>query len=353
MQLIRVLALFFAATLPGFAQTTGNAGAGLPKDPRGILAAAAPFYDFSSPELKPWHLKATYQLYDEKGKPSEQGVYEYWWASPKVYRSTWTRQNATHSDWHTADGKHAYLATGERLGLFEYKLRNELMSPLPRIGDLDASKFRLERQSVSSGGVKFPCVMVIPVLPLHPQMQTEPLGIFPTYCFDPKLPVLRTSYSFGTLTTEFNNVVEVQKKYLPREILYFDGKREILSATVDGVTPLTPSDPAFTPAETATLANVDRVEISAGVAQGMLLKKLPPDYPLDAKNASFSGTVTLEAIIGTDGSVRDLQVLASPMPSLADSALEAVSHWEYKPYMLNGEPVEVKTTVDVFYSFTR
>ena len=85
----------------------------------------------------------------------------------------------------------------------------------------------------------------------------------------------------------------------------------------------------------------------------MLLKKLPPDYPLDAKNASFSGTVTLEAIIGTDGSVRDLQVLASPMPSLADSALEAVSHWEYKPYMLNGEPVEVKTTVDVFYSFTR
>lgn len=339
--------------LPGLGQTTGNAGPGLLKDPHAIFAAAAPFYDFSSPDLKPWHLKATYQLYDEKGKPSEQGIYEYWRASPKVYRSTWTRQNATHTDWHTADGKHEYLATGERLGLFEYKLQNDLLSPIPRLGDLEPSKFRLERESVPSGGVRFPCVMVIPVLPLNEQMQTEPLGMFPTYCFDPKLPVLRTSYSFGTLTTEFNNVVEVQQKYLPRQILYFEGKREILSATMDAVTPLMPSDAAFTPADKATLAKVDQAEVSAGVAAGMLVKKLEPIYPQDAKDAKFSGTVTLEAIIGTDGGVRDLRVLSSPLPSLADSAMWAVSQWEYKPYIQNGEPVEVKTTVDVYYSFTR
>lgn len=353
MRLLCFLALIFTATLPGLAQTAPKAGSGMPKDPRAILATASPYYDFASTELRPWHLKATYQLYDEKGKPSEQGTYEYWWASPKVDRSTWTRQNAVHTEWHMADGKVAYLATGEKIGLFEYKLQNELLSPLPKIVDLDPSKFRLERESVPSGGVKFPCVMVIPVLPLHGQLQTEPLGMFPTYCFDPKLPVLRTSYSFGTLTTEFNNVVEVQNRYLPRELLYFEGKREILSATVDGVTPLKPSDPAFTPAETATLAKDDLVEVSEGVAAGMLLKKQAAVYPLDAKNASFSGTVTLEAIIGTDGSVRDLRVLASPMASLAESAMEAVSRWEYKPYILNGEPVEVKTTVDVFFSFTR
>ena len=353
MRLLTIVAFSLVAMPPGFAQTAGNAGPGLPKDPRAIFALADPSYDFNSPELRPWHLKANYQIYDEKGKPSEQGTYEYWWASPKVYRSTWTRQNATHSDWHTAEGKHAYLATGERLGLFEYKLQNDLLSPIPRIADLDPSKFRLERESVSSGGVKFPCIMVIPVLPMHGQLQTEPLGLYPTYCFDPKLPVLRTSYSFGTVTTEFNNVVEVQKKYLPREILYFDGKREIFSATIDAVTPLKPSDPAFTPAESATVAKADQAEVSAGVAAGMLLKKQAPDYPLDAKNASFSGNVTLEAIIGTDGGVHDLRVLASPMPSLADSALWAVSNWEYKPYLQDGEPVEMKTTVDVFFSFTR
>ncbi len=60
--------LYLAAALPGFAQAPASAGPGLPKDPREVFAAAAPFYDFTSPELKPWHLKATYQLYDEKGK---------------------------------------------------------------------------------------------------------------------------------------------------------------------------------------------------------------------------------------------------------------------------------------------
>jgi hypothetical protein len=84
MRLLYFCALSLTALLPGFAQTAANAGPGLPQDPREIFAAAAPFYDFNSPDLKPWHLKATYQLYDEKGKPGEQGTYEYWWASRQV-----------------------------------------------------------------------------------------------------------------------------------------------------------------------------------------------------------------------------------------------------------------------------
>jgi hypothetical protein len=63
----------------------------LPKDPREIFAAAAKSYDFSDASLKPWHLKASYQLYKQNGKPTAQGTYEYWWASPKTYRSTWMR----------------------------------------------------------------------------------------------------------------------------------------------------------------------------------------------------------------------------------------------------------------------
>src|ERR1035438_806520 len=105
MRLFAVSALSLAVLLPGICQTAVNAELGLPKEPREILAAAAPFYDFSSPELKPWHLKAIYQLYDLKGNPTEQGTWEYWWSSPKVHRSTWTRTGAEHTEWSTADRK--------------------------------------------------------------------------------------------------------------------------------------------------------------------------------------------------------------------------------------------------------
>lgn len=343
--------LFLVVSLPGVAQSPANAEPGLPKEPRAVFAAAVPFYDFTAAELKPWHLKATYQLYDEKGQAADQGTFEYWWASPKVYRSTWTRPGAMYTDWYTADGKHAHQATGEPLEFFEYKLKGELLSPLPSAADLDPAKFRLDRESISLGGIKFPCLMVVPLMPQHGQLQIVPLGLFPTYCFDPKLPVLRVSYSFGTLTTEFNHIVKFQNRYLAREIVIYEGKRKLLSATVDSTNSVNSSDPALTPSATALVAKLDGAQqISPAVMTGMLVKKQQPIYPQDAKNARVSGTVELKAIIGMDGGVHELHVVSAPWPSLVASALWAVSHWQYKPYLLNGEPVDVDTSVKVIYS---
>ena len=344
-------ALYLAVVLPGFAQTVASVGPPMPTDPREIFAAAAPFYDFTSPELKPWHLKATYQLYDEKGKASEQGTYEYWWASPQVSRSTWTRPSATHTEWHMANGKHAHQDIGEPLMFFEYKLQAAFFSPLPTQAELLSDNSRLDQESIGKKDAKVPCIMVIPLMPQHGQEQIVPLGLFPTYCFDPRLPALRVNYSFGTVTTEFNHIVQVQNRYLSREVLFFEGRRKILSAQVDTITNLSPSDPALTPPVTAAVAKVDTsVQIASGVMQGMLLVKQIPIYPQDAKDARVSGTVVLRALIGMDGSIHDLRVVSAPWPSLAASALSAVSHWKYRPYLLNGEPVDVETTVNVIYS---
>ncbi len=137
------------------------------KDPRSIFAAATPYYNFNDPALKPWCLKATYQIYDDEGKPGEQGTFEYWWASPGVYRSSWTRPGASYTDWHTADGKHTYKTSGETLNFFENRLQSALLSPLPESGDLDPAKFRLDREDKKLGAAKFPCIMVIPIMPQH------------------------------------------------------------------------------------------------------------------------------------------------------------------------------------------
>jgi TonB family protein len=349
MRFLLGLVLFCGVALPCLGQAAGDAP-GLPKEPREVFAAAAPFYDFNDPAMKPWHLKASYQTYDGDGKPAEQGTYEYWWAAPKVYRSTWTRPSATHTDWHTADGKHEYLVSGEPLKFFEFKLKAALLSPLPEADDLDPGKFRLDREMLSDSSTKYPCIMVIPLMPQHGQVQTVPLGLFPTYCFDPKIAVLRTSTSFGTVTTEFNKIVKVWGKYLPRELLLFEGGKKILSAAVDSITNLNSTDPAFTPSSDAEVAKINHVQVSGGVAQGLLLKKQQPVYPQDAKNARASGTVVLRATIGLDGGVHDLHVVSTPWPSLAASALWAVSHWEYRPYVLNDQPVEVETTINVIYT---
>jgi len=343
------LALFLAAALHSFAQTAPTTPSELPKDPRELLALAAPYYNFNDPSLKPWHLKATYQLYDDKGQPTEQGTYEYWWASPKVYRSTWTRPGATHTDWYTADGKHAYESTGGGLSFFEYKLQSSLLSPLPQSGDLDPAKVRLDREEVKLGNVKYPCIMVVPLMPQHGQVQIVPLGLFPTECFDPKLPVVLASYSFGTVATSFNKIAKFQGHFLPRELEFYEGKQKILSADVQTIDGILSTDAALTPSPTAKFPSIEKVPLAAGITVGMLLKKQPPIYPQDAKDAHASGTVVLQATIGRDGKIHDLRVVSAPWPSLAASSLWAVSRWEYKPYLLNGEPVEVETTVNVIY----
>jgi len=72
-----------------------------------------------------------------------------------------------------------------------------------------------------------------------------------------------------------------------------------------------------------------------------------------AKSMHQQGTVVLGAVIGTDGRIHDLEVLASPSPLLSDSAKDAVKRWVYKPYLLDGAAVEVETTVNVIYSLSQ
>jgi TonB family protein len=95
-----------------------------------------------------------------------------------------------------------------------------------------------------------------------------------------------------------------------------------------------------------------RIRISSGVAAGLLVKKTNPVYPEDAKQNRLQGVVVLRTTIGKDGLIKDLQ-LVSGHPALFPAAMDAVRRWEYKPYSLNGEPVEVETTITVNFTLNR
>lgn len=100
------------------------------------------------------------------------------------------------------------------------------------------------------------------------------------------------------------------------------------------------------PTATPKLAAPKRVRVSSGVTDGLLMHKVMPQYPPAAKSARMQGTVVLAAVIGKDGTVKDLKVVSGP-PVLAQAAMTAVRQWKYKPYYLNGQPTEVDTTINV------
>jgi periplasmic protein TonB len=104
-----------------------------------------------------------------------------------------------------------------------------------------------------------------------------------------------------------------------------------------------------TPVAVPKIATPTRVRVSSGVSSGLLIRKVSPNYPPLARQARIQGTVILQAQISKDGSIQNLQLI-SGHPMLAPAAIEAVKQWKYKPYLLNGEPVEVETQVQVNFT---
>jgi TonB family protein len=122
--------------------------------------------------------------------------------------------------------------------------------------------------------------------------------------------------------------------------------------------PVESSDPNKSPGATPVAGSTDsaaggdaaqkvkRVRVSQGVSKGLLLHKVQPIYPLDARRNRVQGVVVLEAVIDTVGRIYRLQVISGPK-ELISSAVGAVEQWRYRPYLLEGEPVEVQTQIVV------
>jgi len=86
--------------------------------------------------------------------------------------------------------------------------------------------------------------------------------------------------------------------------------------------------------------------ISSGVMEGLLILRVLPVYPAPARTMRIAGRVELQATISRDGTIDNLRVVDGPA-LLRAAAIEAVRQWRYRPYLLNGEPVEVETTINV------
>jgi TonB family protein len=96
-------------------------------------------------------------------------------------------------------------------------------------------------------------------------------------------------------------------------------------------------------------ATPTKIHVKSSVMVGQKISGDNPTYPKEARAKKIQGTVVLDATIGKDGTIENLQVAKSPDKQLSQSALDAVRTWRYRPYLLNGNPIEVDTTVNVIY----
>jgi TonB family protein len=120
--------------------------------------------------------------------------------------------------------------------------------------------------------------------------------------------------------------------------------------TLAGAPPQQPDAPpnssSTPPQQPDASAPPQRVRVSSGVMAGLLISKVNPTYPDDAKQARIQGVVLLHVQIDKEGNVEKIELI-SGHPLLAPAAIEAVQQWKYKPYLLNGNPIEVDTQVQV------
>jgi len=111
-------------------------------------------------------------------------------------------------------------------------------------------------------------------------------------------------------------------------------------------TPASAPPPDLVPTTSEFKPKLQMMSVSQGVSQGLLFKKVAPVYPPTAIRLRIEGTVELLATISKNGDITQVKVMSGDS-QLSKAAADAVKQWKYKPYLLNGEPVEIQTQVTI------
>jgi len=120
-------------------------------------------------------------------------------------------------------------------------------------------------------------------------------------------------------------------------------------ATPDTTAPPANLVPSASPSLRPTLSTL---HVSQGVSTGLLIKKVAPSYPSNALRMRVEGDVDLVATISKEGTISNIKVTSGDA-QLTKAAVDAVKQWKYKPYLLNGEPVEIQTQVTIKFKLPR
>ena len=294
---------------------------------------------------RPFHLRVSFQIYDLQGKAADSGVMEYWWAGPDGTRLdiTSTALGTVHN---TSPGDTQSQAVVRSLFLVK-DLLDEIRDPGGVLG-LPESAVVTEARTVMK--VPLQCMHAVPPPSKYTPAQVE-------VCADMATGTIRLiSGKEHQVTRNRAALFGNTRVALDTEVAW--GDRKAITGHIEELKSFDPSNSAVAlekpsaPIGTRP-AGSSQVRIAGGVLAGNKIGGPPPTYPSIARERSITGTVLLAAEITKEGKIARLVPLASPDPSLTEAATEAVQKWTYHPYLLNGEPLAVSTTITINFNINR
>jgi TonB family protein len=310
------------------------------------LHRAVDLSSIDEPQLRPWHLKLSFRLFDAKGKPTEQGAIEEWWAGSSLYKTVYTSPSYSSTEIQTKDGLYRTKGSLSAPSLLELVLK-QVSHPMPNEQDIEESKPDLRTETL--GKIPMDCIM------LAQEIKTvayPPLGLFPTYCFDRDKDSLRVSYDFGSQLTARNRIGVFQGRSVVIDQMTNLDSTTAITAHVETLESMPLNEGMFAPSADLEKVNPNPVRVASGVVPGLRLTNVAPVYPAKSKANHTTGSVILRARIGRDGRIHSLKIISTPDADLAIASLAAVRQWTYKPYLVNGEPSEVDTQITVNFNIS-
>jgi TonB family protein len=313
----------------------------MPTDPAALLALAAKKNGLQNAGTAPLHVKATYQLLDDSGAVTETGTFEEFRVSAKRYKLIYSSPSLSQTDYSTDAGLF-------RVGNLKWpdvaimEVHDGLYPDFPSKESLAKSRLGLIEKTL--GPAKLKCIT------LESVKAARSAAYSTLYCLSSGAPILRLAENFhGVEQTLYNGIVPAQGAYVAKDIAFSQLGKVKARVHLDSVTAIPTMDESVFIPPSAAVKVTRRQSVPSGVMLGNVVRKVAPEYPAIAKAARIQGTVVLQAVIGKDGKVTDLHPISGP-PMLMQAAIDAVGHWEYQPYSLDGEPIEVRTEVNVVFS---
>jgi TonB family protein len=305
------------------------------------LTAASELSSLQSPDLKPWHMKLNVTVFDDDGKHPQSGTIEVW-KSGTSSRSVSTFGDSV-STLLRVGSKNYRSSPGPEIPYRATEVLQHVLHTGPTREEILASTPQLRKQSF--GKVQLDCIML--TQPIKGE-DNPPLGLFPTYCLEPDTNILLLSYDFGSESVIPRSLGKFLGQQVPLKLEIVDGSKTVATSEIVALATYQPQPNEFDP--TPDMHTNGMVRVASGVVTGQRLTLVQPVYPSSAKQRHISGTVVLRAVIGRDGHVHALHPQSSPDTDLTIAAIAAVRQWTYKPYLLNGEPTEVETTITVNFN---
>lgn len=325
----------------------GQSAAPLPKNPDQLLLLVQKQNRLTNADTPPWHLKISVKQLDPSGAPNAESQMEEFWAGPSKYKIVYTTSAGSSTQYGTANGLFQSAGTPIPPGLL-MQAGSAFTNPVYESESI-IDQWVLKRVKRKENGNEL-CLNATGIRTAAGKYDLKGSS----FCLDPAGPTLLARSNpvpAGEAVYTRSNFEKFHGYDVPRDVELTIGPTRRLEAHLELLEDLAPSDAASLapPPDAIRPRGTKIITVSPGISSGLFLRGDAPEYPLGAKMRGISGTVILQAKIGKDGAVSDLRVVSGPQ-ELQDAAVAAVRTWRYRPYLLNGEPVEVSTRISVVFN---